>query len=123
MDTIRPMSDLRSLIEDALPALEATGDDRGLQRAWQFLASVHVYALQLRDAADAARQATEYARAAGWWPPRQPALFLGIALVQMVRPQFGRHSTSWKRFYEHGANGETLGNGSDCMRVTPSDGW
>ena len=86
METRRPVSDLGALIEELRPVLEAAGDDRGLQRAWQFLASVHIYGLQLSKAAEAARQAAVHARAAGWWPPRQPVLMLGLALVHGPTP-------------------------------------
>ncbi len=107
MDTQRPISELGDLIDQLLPILEAAQDSRGLQRAWQFLASVRVYEEQLAAAADAAREAALHARAAGWWPPRQPVLMLGIALVHGPTPVPTALTEIEALLAEHGADRST----------------
>src|SRR3972149_8077883 len=85
MRTEASLSTFRDLVVDALPSLEKANDSRGLQRAWQLLASTHLYDEQMEAMAVTARKAAAFAQAAGW-PPRQSIMILGGALVHGPTP-------------------------------------
>ena len=64
-DAEQGLPELRRLAEEALPTFEARGDDAGLARAWQALATVHLGACHWGAVEEARRRELDHSRRAG----------------------------------------------------------
>jgi tetratricopeptide (TPR) repeat protein len=60
-----PTEEITRIAEEAIPALEALGDDRGVARAWHLLSEPPVYACHWGERAAALERALQHARRAG----------------------------------------------------------
>src|SRR5439155_6868958 len=64
-NTDTPAEEITRVAEEAIPALEALGDDRGVARAWHLLSEPPVNACRWGERAAALEHALEHARRAG----------------------------------------------------------
>jgi class 3 adenylate cyclase/tetratricopeptide (TPR) repeat protein len=60
-----PEGELVERVRSGIQVLEATGDERGLTRAWRILANVHLTACRYLDATEAVRRMIDHARRSG----------------------------------------------------------
>ncbi|HKT43832.1 MAG TPA: BTAD domain-containing putative transcriptional regulator [Gaiellaceae bacterium] len=69
-------AEMTTVAEEAIPPLEALGDDFGLSRAWRLMSEPHIIACHWGDAASAMERSIDHARRAG--DRRQESSLIGL---------------------------------------------
>ncbi len=77
-----PAEEVTRVAEEAIPALEALGDDAGVAKAWHLLSEPPVNACRWGERAAALEHALEYARRAG---DTREAAFVAASLMQAIQ--------------------------------------